>query len=635
MFEDVLLAERVHALPERLVLVRHQLPVGRQSLHRLVLEHGVVTVDVLGDLGLHDEERTVDPAFAGVRLLAELDDAVAVEHEVPVPRRGTDRRQGHELAMTAVKGHERIEVDVGQSVAPRHHEGLPAHVRNQTLDPTAGHGVVAGVDQIDIPVGRLRLVERSHVARTHVDRHRSVDGGRFDHVALDHLALVPEGDGELMVPIGRVVPHDVPQNRPPADLDEWFGPHLRLFCETRPFTSCEDSDFHDLTLHLGRLEPSQHTVTIVMESSVGSVTNCSGHSVHPSWTWWAWCTGLRCTDDGSPRCSRAGGYDPAVFDEAPQGDRPEAPRVTVAVCTRNRGTGIVSTVDSILSNDEPDFELLIVDQSTDDATADAIAPYLDDHRIKFVRSDTVGIGPSRHLAVELSRSEYIAFTDDDCVVPSDWVRTLAEIFDDRQQIAMIYCNVVAAPHDPTLGFVPAYERPGEHVLRGMRDKCRGRGIGAGMALRRTPTLQVGNFDPALGSVFPSICGEEGDLTVRLLLGGYPVLETDRTHVEHDGFRTWAQGKDLTRRNFIGIGLVYSKPVRCGHARALLVVAYEGIVVALLQPLRSVLKGRPPRGVRAFVYFWLGFARGLRHPIDRTTMNFSVPEQLLEALRTER
>src|SRR5215213_2314440 len=78
VFEQLAVAERVHALPEARVLVRHQLPVAGQLLHGLFFPLGGVAVDVVEDGRLEDEEGAVDPALAGLRLLAELGDAVAL-----------------------------------------------------------------------------------------------------------------------------------------------------------------------------------------------------------------------------------------------------------------------------------------------------------------------------------------------------------------------------------------------------------------------------------------------------------------------------------------------------------------------------------------------------------------------------
>src|ERR1700749_1382826 len=56
----------------------------------------------------------------------------------------------------------------------------------------------------------------------------------LDEVALDVLALVAEGDDEVLVsPVG-VVLHDVPEHRPPADLDHRLGPAARLLRQATP-----------------------------------------------------------------------------------------------------------------------------------------------------------------------------------------------------------------------------------------------------------------------------------------------------------------------------------------------------------------------------------------------------------------
>jgi hypothetical protein len=155
-----------------------------------------------------------------------------------------------------------------------------------------------------------------------------------------------------------------------------------------------------------------------------------------------------------------------------------------------------------------------------------------------------------------------------------------------------------------------------------------------MAVRKSMVQDIGSFDRSLGSKFPRTVGEEGDLALRLVLFGYQVLETDRTAVEHDGFRTWGEGRAMAKRNFFGIGLVYAKPLRCGRASALSVVLYEGIVVALVQPILRAFRLQRP-GFRGVWYFWKGFFSGLRYRVDCRTMNYVVSAAELEAPPTRK
>lgn len=299
-----------------------------------------------------------------------------------------------------------------------------------------------------------------------------------------------------------------------------------------------------------------------------------------------------------------------------------SPALTVAVCTRNRGALIRATITSILDNETGhDFVLLVVDQSDDDTTADVVNEF-DDPRVRLLRTDTRGIGPSRDLAVRRSTGRHVLFTDDDCRVPPNWIDEMYDALERDPAIGMIFCNVVAGPHDPSAGFIPTYERTGEFAARTVRAKNRARGIGAGMGVRRDAALRIGGFDTAIGTLFRGVVNEEGDLALRMILAGWTVFETDRVAIVHDGFRTWAQGRDLAVRNFMGIGIMYAKPVRAGRWSVIQVIAYEGLWGPLVQPLLRRQRPRP----RSCWYFWRGVMASFGHPIDRATLRYVVDDQ---------
>jgi len=293
--------------------------------------------------------------------------------------------------------------------------------------------------------------------------------------------------------------------------------------------------------------------------------------------------------------------------------------VSAVVCTRNRGSRIVATLNSLLANEHPDFEVIVIDQSTDGATAKAIAPYIEDTRLRYFPTDTRGTGHARDLGLRAARGGVVAYTDDDCTVPTNWLDEMQRIFETHPQVAVAFCNVLPAPHDPTAGFVPAYERSEDQVVRTMWDKCRARGIGAGMAVRRAAALQIGGFDHCLGpgSAFPAC--EEGDFAMRALLADWWLYESVQVAILHDGFRTWAEGKTMNRRNWVGIGAAYAKPLKCSRWSASIVVLYEAFGIALFKPLSQILKLKKPQGIRSFYYFWKGFIQGMNQPVECGTI----------------
>jgi glycosyltransferase involved in cell wall biosynthesis len=300
---------------------------------------------------------------------------------------------------------------------------------------------------------------------------------------------------------------------------------------------------------------------------------------------------------------------------------PQAAPITAVICTRNRGRAILKAAETVLSNTHPSFSLIVIDQSTTDDTAACLAPLISEGKLTYIRTTTVGVSRSRNLGLRTAGTEIVAFTDDDCEVPPTWLEELQAVFSEQPSTAMVFCSVLAGPHSSADGFVPAYECQGTRTVHTLLDKCTARGMGAGLAIRREPVLALGGFDEELGpgGRFPSC--EEGDAAVRCLLRGHDVCETSRTHVIHHGFRTWSEGRELSRRDWFGIGAAYAKPLRAGRWDFMPVPAYELMVKAVWPPIMDMLRLRRPKGLTRGLYFVRGFAKGLVEPLNPDPLVF--------------
>ena len=309
------------------------------------------------------------------------------------------------------------------------------------------------------------------------------------------------------------------------------------------------------------------------------------------------------------------------------------PKITAVVCTRNRGERAVLAIQTILDNTHPNFEVFLIDQSTTDETEQAVAQFLSDQRFQYVHTTTHGLGRARNIALQLAHTDIVAFTDDDCSVPPQWLEVISATFTRHPGVTVIFSNVEPGPHDATTGFIPAYNRSKNQIIRSFWDKCRARGIGASMAVRRVPILTIGGFDDELGvgSLFPSC--EDADIAVRAIAMGQWVYETSEVAVIHYGYRTWKEGKDLAKRDWVGIGAAYVKPLKAGHWKALILVLYEVLMPCLLEPLSALLRLRPPRGLGRLISFFRGFTGGLRQPIDRNLIVYRIKPRSLIPTKT--
>ena len=101
------------------------------------------------------------------------------------------------------------------------------------------------------------------------------------------------------------------------------------------------------------------------------------------------------------------------------------PAVSVVVPTRNRPEHVSACATAILST--AGFrELVVVDQSDDDVTAQVLSS-IKDPRFRCVRTATRGVTNGRNLGIALTNGDIIAFTDDDCRVSGEWVFTMIPI----------------------------------------------------------------------------------------------------------------------------------------------------------------------------------------------------------------
>jgi len=295
--------------------------------------------------------------------------------------------------------------------------------------------------------------------------------------------------------------------------------------------------------------------------------------------------------------------------------------VTGVVCTRNRPEPLTRLVSTLLAGQSEPCELLVVDQSDEPQYQRARSLLPQDPRLRHVRSVARGKGKALNEALRLARGSILVCTDDDCQAPRNWMSDMARALESQPTAAMAFCQVMAVAHDRGAGYVPAYNLVQSRMLRSISDMCGGLGLGAGMALRRDFVRSIGGFDESFGpgSRFPS--ADDWDLAIRSLLRGWHVFETAELSIEHDGFRTFQEGREHARRDWIALGAVCAKPLRAGYWKAAVVPVWLFSTRAIWPPIADALALRRPRGVDRILAFVTGFARGLRSRVEAETLRF--------------
>jgi GT2 family glycosyltransferase len=297
-------------------------------------------------------------------------------------------------------------------------------------------------------------------------------------------------------------------------------------------------------------------------------------------------------------------------------DKTSLPPITVVVSTRNREERILPTIQSILSNDYPQFELILVDQSQNGAAEDVLRPFQTHSHFRYIRTDLRGLSYGRNLGIRKTKNEFIAFTDDDCEVPRDWLRRLVASFEVDSHIGIVFGDVVPGPHDRTSGFIPATICPRPFLFKSIYQKHQVEGISACMGIRRSAWEEIGPFDEMLGAGAAFQAGEETDFVIRVLLAGHFVFETPEVKVLHHGFRTWNQGLSLIDHYWYGTGAVFAKHIKCGHWSVFFLLIPMAWRWAFGRSRVAWSLGSHPHRLRRLIAFIQGFFVGMINPVDR-------------------
>lgn len=98
-------------------------------------------------------------------------------------------------------------------------------------------------------------------------------------------------------------------------------------------------------------------------------------------------------------------------------------RVSIIVPAYAHAQFIGDAIRSVINQTLADWELIIVNDGSQDNTRDVIKPFLSDCRIRYYEQKNQGQSVARNVGISKSRGKYIHFLDDDDWLPSnalDW-----------------------------------------------------------------------------------------------------------------------------------------------------------------------------------------------------------------------
>lgn len=194
------------------------------------------------------------------------------------------------------------------------------------------------------------------------------------------------------------------------------------------------------------------------------------------------------------------------------------PLISVVVCTHNRANLLEQCLNTIVQQTLiPDiFEVLIIDNNSSDNTKEVARKFTDKHcNFMYFIEPQLGLSHARNKGLREAQGEYIAYTDDDCKVPEQWLSIAKEVIEQVKP---------AAFGGPSLAFYmtpkPRWflDRFGSHVLYGQEAKPLEKEYIHGMNIffRKSLFQKLDGFNPALGMSGNKVAyGEETEIIIKI------------------------------------------------------------------------------------------------------------------------
>jgi GT2 family glycosyltransferase len=185
------------------------------------------------------------------------------------------------------------------------------------------------------------------------------------------------------------------------------------------------------------------------------------------------------------------------------------PRISVVVCSHNGARTIRDTMEGLRLLDYPNFEIIVVDDGSTDATA-MIAGHYD---VRLIRIENRGLSNARNAGLAASTGEIVAYIDDDARPDPHWLTYLAATFLTTEHAGIGGPNI-APPGDGLIADCVANAPGGPvHVL--LTDQVAEHIPGCNMAFRKDRLKAIGGFDPRF-----RVAGDDVDICWRLQEEGW-------------------------------------------------------------------------------------------------------------------
>ena len=134
------------------------------------------------------------------------------------------------------------------------------------------------------------------------------------------------------------------------------------------------------------------------------------------------------------------------------------PFFSVVLATWNRASCLPRALESLRSQTFSEWEAIVVDDGSTDATGDIMTPWLSDPRFRYLRQEHAGVSAARNRGIDVAVGRWITFLDSDDAYETEHLATRRRFIVDHPDARFIHGGFrLVGP--PETAFVPDAKDP--------------------------------------------------------------------------------------------------------------------------------------------------------------------------------
>lgn len=135
------------------------------------------------------------------------------------------------------------------------------------------------------------------------------------------------------------------------------------------------------------------------------------------------------------------------------------PKVSIIIPFFNQGYCLSESIDSALSQNFDDYDIIIVNDGSTDPISNRIFQSISDPKIQKIETENQGLSAARNTAVKRSTAEFILPLDSDDRLHPDYLKKAVQILEEHKEVGIVYPNVELFGEEQGVWQVEPYSFP--------------------------------------------------------------------------------------------------------------------------------------------------------------------------------